>query len=246
LNKDGLKGARVGVLRSLFRGDKQFAEGYRLADEALARFKKAGATLVDPVSVDCDLFAALDKASVSNFERKQAHNWYLSRLPADAPIRSVDEMIAKAGDMLVPSIKASNSLPPLDHYAPYLAALAEQERIRDALVALMDKNQLDALIFPYKTSPPAKILPAGADRAADETAAGNNNVSAKTGLPALVAPMGLTKEGLPIGLELLGKPFSEPKLIAMGYAYEQVSPPRIAPVLVPALAGEHIGPQHRE
>jgi amidase len=81
--------------------------------------------------------------------------------------------------------------------------------------------------------------------AANETATGNNNVEAKTGLPALVAPMGLTKEGLPIGLELMGKPFSEPKLIAMGYAYEQASPPHIAPTLVPALPGEHIGGKPR-
>ncbi len=240
LKKDALKGARIGVLRSLFRGGPEFSEGHRLIAESLDRFKKAGALLVDPVGVDFDLVAALDDSSVSTFERKPTHNWYLSRLPADAPIRSVDEMLAKAGDIVVASIKESNKLPPLDHYPPYLAALKQQEMIRNALLEVMDKYQLDALVFPYKTSPPAKITPAGAERSSAETAAGSANVSARTGLPALVAPMGLTKEGLPIGLELLGRPFSEPTLIALGYAFEQASPMRIAPPTTPALPGESI------
>jgi Asp-tRNA(Asn)/Glu-tRNA(Gln) amidotransferase A subunit family amidase len=238
LKKDALNGARIGVLRSLFRGGQEFAEGYRLADESLARLKGAGAVLVDPVGVDFDLVKALNDSGVSMYERKPTHNWYLSRLPVDAPIHSVDEMIAKAGDIVVPAIKESAALPPLDHYAPYLARLKQQEMIRNALIALMDRYQLDALVYPYKTSPPAKIVGADVGRAPDETAAGSANISANTGLPALVAPMGLTSDGLPIGLELLGRPFSEPALIGFGYAYEQASPARRPPPTVPALPGE--------
>ncbi len=238
LNKDALNGARIGVLRSLFRGGPEFAEGYRLADESLARLKQAGALLVDPVGVDFDLVKALNDSGVSTYERKPTHNWYLSRLPPAAPIRSVEEMIAKAGDLVVPSIKESAALPPLDHYAPYLARLRQQAMIRDALIALMDRLQIDALVYPYKTSPPAKIVGAEVTRAPEETAAGSANISANTGLPALVAPMGLTQAGLPIGLELLGRPFSEPTLIGFGYAYEQVSAARLPPPTVPALPGE--------
>jgi Asp-tRNA(Asn)/Glu-tRNA(Gln) amidotransferase A subunit family amidase len=238
LKKEGLKGARIGVFRQLFRGGPRFAEGYRLADEALGRLKAAGAVLVDTVDLDFDIIEALEGASVGNFERKFAHNWYLSRLPADAPIRSVDEMIAKAPDIVSNSVRQAAKVVSLDHNAVYLARLKKQEMIRDALVALMDKYRLDVLVYPYKTSPAAKIVGADVGRDPEETAAGNANTSANTGLPALVLPAGLTKDGLPIGMEFLGRPWSEPTLIALGYAYEQASPPRLPPPYAPALPDE--------
>ena len=147
--------------------------------------------------------------------------------------------------MVVPSIKESAAIASLDHYAPYLARLKQQQMIRDAMVALMDRYQLDALVYPYKTSPAAKIVSAETERASAETAAGNANISARTGLPALVAPMGLTSEGLPIGLQFLARPFAEPTLIALGYAYEQATPRRVAPKLTPALSGETFGLETR-
>lgn len=240
LQKDALKGARIGVLRSLFRGGPEFADGHKLAADAVAKLKASGAMLVDPVGVDFDLIGALGDASVSKYERKPTHDWYLSRLPANAPIRSVEEMLAKAGDLVVPSIKESAAIASLDGHAPYLARLKQQEMIRNALIELMDRYQLDALVYPYKTSPAAKIVSAATERSPAETAAGNANISAHTGLPALVAPMGLTSDGLPIGLQFLARPFAEPTLIALGYAYEQAMPPRKLPKLTPALASEAI------
>ena len=97
LDRNALQGARIGVLRSLFRGGPEFAEGHKLAGAAMARLKESGAILVDPVGVDFDLIGALNDASVSNYERRPTHDWYLSRLPANAPIRSVAEMLAKSG-----------------------------------------------------------------------------------------------------------------------------------------------------
>jgi len=242
LKKDALKGARIGVLRSLFRGGPELTEGRRLTEAALVRMKAAGAILVDPVGVDFDLPAALVDANLSMLERKPTHNWYLSRLPAGSPIRSVDEMIAKAGDTkLKAAVFESNALPPLDQYQPYLARLKQQEMIRDALVGLMKKYELDVLVYPYKLDSAAKLSDPAAEGGGDRLAAtGVVNVSPRTGLPALCAPAGLTKDGLPISLEFLGAPFSEPTLIAIGYAYEQASPPREPPPTTPALPGETI------
>jgi len=238
LKSDALQGARIGVVRSLFRGGRQFAEGHRLAAEVLERLKKSGAVLVDPVGVDFDLINALGNASLSGYERKFSHNWYLSRLPVGAPIRSVDEMIEKAPDMVLPAVKQAAAIASLDHNPEYLARLKQQIIIRNALVAMMDKYELDVLVYPYKTSPAAKIVGAAVERDPDETAAGTANISANTGLPALVLPAGLTKEGLPIGMQFLARPFAEPTLIALGYAYEQASPPRQPPPHAPALPGD--------
>jgi amidase len=244
LKKDALKGARIGVLRSLFRGDKtEHAEGFRLTDEALAHLKTAGAVLLDPVGVDFDLAAALNDASVSSYERKPTHDWYLSRLPANAPIRSVKEMIAKAPDIVKPTIKESAALGPLDQNRDYIARIKQQVVIRESLVSLMDKYQLDAFVYPFKVVPPNKVQ----DRPSEGTGGrggggttGSANISARTGLPALVLPMGLTKDGLPIGLQFLGRPFAEPTLVALGYSYEQAVPKRTPPPHTPALANESI------
>jgi amidase len=149
-------------------------------------------------------------------------------------------MIAKAGDILKPVIKEANEIESLDRHPEYLARLKQQEMIRGALVALMDKYELAALVYPYKASPPAKIAPADTERSPAEAAAGSAGVCSRTGLPGLVAPMGLTSDGLPIGFQFLGRPFSEPTLIALGYAYEQTSPPRQAPSSTPALPVEAV------
>jgi Asp-tRNA(Asn)/Glu-tRNA(Gln) amidotransferase A subunit family amidase len=66
----------------------------------------------------------------------------------------------------------------------------------------------------------------------------DNSISSTTGLPAIVLPAGLNGEGLPLALEFLGRPFSEPKLIELAYGYEQASRARVAPRIAPHLSGE--------
>ena len=66
----------------------------------------------------------------------------------------------------------------------------------------------------------------------------DNAISAITGLPAIVLPAGVSEGGLPLALEILGRPFSEATLIRVAYAYERASRARVAPTLTPHLAGE--------
>ncbi|BET66711.1 amidase [Opitutales bacterium ASA1] len=230
LQEDALRGARIGVLRPMFRSSPEHAEGLRLIAEALERIKKAGALLVDPVSLDFDLLSALEDTSIATLERARMHDWYLSRLPADAPIRSVDEMIAKAGPIVKPAIKQSAAIVSLDRHPAYHAGLEQCAMITEALVSLMDRYRLDALVYPYKTLPPDVI--------GSEAPSTHSTLASRTGLPALCAPAGLTGDGLPIGLQFLGRPFSEPVLIALGYSYEHYTPARTAPPTTPPLAGE--------
>ena len=107
-----------------------------------------------------------------------------------------------------------------------------QESIRDAIVEVMDKYKLDALVHPFKTLPPEGHL----DRNVAEK---DNSVSSVTGLPALLVPADYTaKENGPISVEFLGRPYSEPVLFKLAYAYEQASKNRKSAALTPALPGD--------
>lgn len=94
----------------------------------------------------------------------------------------------------------------------------------------MDRERLDALVYPVKALP-APLLGAGDDGPRD------NNISAITGLPAIVLPAGLTAAGLPITIELLGRPFSEARLIALARDIESASGARPTSAIAPALPG---------
>ena len=60
-------------------------------------------------------------------------------------------------------------------------------------------------------------------------------MSAHSGLPAFSLPAGFTRDGVPVGIELLGRAFEEGELIAMAYAYEQAVRPRKYPSRTPSL-----------
>ncbi len=97
----------------------------------------------------------------------------------------------------------------------------------------MDRFQVDALAHPFKSlgAPPIGTSDRGIR---------DNPISAITGLPAIVVPAGIVAQGLPISIELLGRPFSEPVLIRLAYGYEQTSRKRVVPRLTPPLANERV------
>jgi Asp-tRNA(Asn)/Glu-tRNA(Gln) amidotransferase A subunit family amidase len=240
VSKDGLRGARVGVLREMFRSGPLHQEGNALAEQAIADFRKAGALVVDPVLTGIDLIESQVDAGASRFEVATAINKYLSGLPANAPIRTVDEMIAKAGDTTVkPGIIAANAAlktGSLDHSPEFAAALKHQETIRNALVGLMDKYQLDAIILPFSTAP-APDIPV----TSYFTHENRNNLSSYTGLPTIIVPGGFfPSDGMPFAIQFLGRPFTEPVLIKVASGYEAATHHRKPAPLTPALPGEKI------
>ncbi len=122
----------------------------------------------------------------------------------------------------------------LDRDPKYRASLEGKVRLREAVVALMDKYGLDALIYPHKLHGPLPIGPKD-----DEVRAYKpNQMSPLTGMPAFIVPMGFTPEGLPVGLEILGRPWSEPTLIKLASGFEAVTNNRRVPASTPPLPGE--------
>jgi amidase len=241
VKKDGLVGARVGVLRQMVRAGEIHKEGRALFETAVADVRKAGAIVVDPVGVEFDLVQAQTDAAAANFERAVAINKYLAALPQTAPVRTVAEMIEKGGKLVKPGIVESwNDPRPLERHPALIAAYRQQDMIRSALVALMERHQLDALILPFRT---AVIQEIGDN--SQMSADTRNSLSSYTGLPTIIVPGGFfPSDGMPFGMQFLGRPFTEPTLIKLASGYEAATHHRKAPPSTPPLPGEAIAVKH--
>ncbi|HEY6643291.1 amidase family protein [Povalibacter sp.] len=233
---DGLRGARIGVLREMVRPGAMHDEGRAMFERELAALARAGAIVVDPVLTGLDLSASQAGASTATYEQGIAADYYFSTLPPGAPIRSLDELLEKGGDLLEPTLRQVAALRSIDHHAPFLAAREQQIMLRDALVGLLDRFQLDALVLPYRTVTAPKQ---GAPFDAISRREMRNGLHAYTGLPTVLVPGGYFKaDGMPFALQFFGREFSEPVLIRLASGYEAATHHRRAPSSTPALAGE--------
>ena len=224
LKKDGLKGARIGVLRVL--SDRNIDPQIKvLFEQAIADLKKAGATIVDPL--DIPDFAKLSRQNWGSTFREDI-NTYLASLGSNAPVKNLDEIIAsgKYSDYIKPNLDYFKQVDPKRSPCDLQDVYHDPRRIafRNAIVKVMDEQHLGAIIYPTWNNPPAKI----GDFAGYK---GDNSqiISPRTGQPAFTIPMGYTYDNLPAGLQFLGRIFDEPTLIKYTYAYEQATKHRKAP-----------------
>lgn len=234
----GLKGARIGVLREMVRTGAGHEEGVALFNQAVADFKKAGAVVVDPALTGLDLVGLQAGADTADYERAAAIDKYLAGLPPSAPIRDVDEMIAKGGALVKPAIvETAKYRGKLDRMPELQAVYRQQAALRTALQELMDKYQLDAVILPYRTLLPddAANPPANSWQRRDV----RNHLHSSTGFPTIIVPGGFyPSDGMPFGVQFLGRKFSEPTLIRLASGFEAVTQHRRAPTSTPPLPGE--------
>ncbi|MFQ5702710.1 MAG: amidase family protein [Gemmatimonadales bacterium] len=235
LDSTALSGARIGVFRDLFRRGEEFQEINGLIEQEIDFVRRQGAVVIDGLTTGMDLVAFFPQARASVFEFKYVFDAYLKNRGPDTPVHSLEELMAtgkylKALDRF---FRLALSVDSPDFDPVYLSRLENRLTVRKLIVDLMDKHHLDALVHPFKSlaAPP---LGTG-DRGPRD-----NPISAITGLPAIVMPAGVNSQGLPIAIEFLGRPFSEPTLIQLAYAYEQASHKRVAPQLTPHLPGEII------
>lgn len=244
LDKDALAGARIGVLRDMFRKGKEFQEVNRLieteiqslrgpADKKVNVMPGSGAMLVDGLSLGIDLIDFFTDARASVPEVRATFDAYMRTRGPDTPIHSLAELVetGKYLPALKPLFQRVLELPLPDENHNYHARLENRATVRQLVIDLMDRHHLDALVYPFKslTAPPIGTPDRGPR---------DNPLSSVTGLPAIVVPAGIDRHGLPISIEFLGRPFSEATLLALAYAYEQQSHQRVAPTSTPALPGE--------
>jgi Asp-tRNA(Asn)/Glu-tRNA(Gln) amidotransferase A subunit family amidase len=233
LDDEALLGARIGVLRDLFREGAEFEEVNGLIDAQIDHMRRRGAIVVPGLTTGMDLVTFFPLSRASFHEFRFVFDAYLKRRGADTPVRSLEELIATGKYLkdLQPSFDLALGVASLDFDREYLARLKNRLTVRQLLVDLMDRHQVEALVHPFKSlgAPPLGV---------DDRDLRDNPISAITGLPAVVVPAGVTKEGLPISIEFLGRPFSEPVLLSLAHAYELSSKKRVAPKSTPHLPGE--------
>lgn len=240
VDPDGIQGMRLGVMKEAwdFHSPAHDPEVLAMTEKAIAVFSENGAKVFRPVSLGIDLPNYLTTNSLlSRYERIHAINLYLARQGPEYPFKNASELLLghpdvtpKANDIVL----IENPVD-LDRDPSYHASLAGREALRQMVIDLMDRYQVDALIYPHKLSKALKLGPRN-DPERKYTA---NQLSPTTGLPALIVPMGFTSDGNPVGLEILGRPWSEPTLIRLAAGYEaQAGPVRMLPPNTPALPGE--------
>lgn len=225
LTADGLKGARIGVLRSLWGSAPEDDEVAGILRRALDNMKSHGAEVVDVAVPGLD--DLLRESSVIADEFKFDLMAYLAKHPS-APVKSLGEVIERGlhHEGLDANFRLRNT-PEKRETEHYRQALVKRRATRAAVLATLEEQRVDVLAYPTLRRKPAAI--------GDAQFGSNCQLSATTGLPAISIPGGFTTDGLPIGLELLGGAWNEPALLKYAYAWEQAAKPRRAPFSTPPL-----------
>jgi amidase len=225
LRRDALRGKRLGILRNYMTGtDGDIADSIRSTARAMGAL---GAEVID-VNIP-DLDSLLARSGVIPFEFKWDLMDFMAKFPG-APVSSLREIIDRGlhHEALDATFRTRDSVQTRDS-EPYRAALAKQAALRARLVSLFDSLRLDGLIYPTMQRRPVLV---------GEAQPGTTcSLSSHSGLPALSLPAGFTNDGLPVGLELMGKPFEDSKLVGIAFAFEQSNggarrrPPLTTPIL---------------
>lgn len=244
LDAAALNGARIGIARDFLEKDSDVEW---IIEASLEAMRGAGATVVDVrfpswlLDTNGELYT-----TVRHREFRAQIADYLETLAPGYP-KTLEELVKESQRNTSPADggranpgrwslmqreEESGELTDHEYQAVHEHGLA---LVRSLIEGLMDSEELDAIVYPTLPEQPPRIDP-------DPTPAGANEVPSPirfanlTGFPDLVVPAGFTGYGLPIGISFLGRAFSEPRLLALGYAFEQATKVRRLPANTPMLA----------
>jgi len=236
LDGGALKGARLGVARKRYFGYSDATD--RLIDRAIADLKAQGATIVDPANLPTA--SKLDECEneVLLYELKADLKKYLAARGASVRVHSLEDVIAfneREKDREMPFFGQelfiqAQAKGPLTSPA-YRAALTKCRTLarQQGIDLVMRRHNLDALIAPTGSPAWTTDLVNG-----DHFLGASSTPGAVAGYPSITVPAGDVR-GLPVGISFIGPPWSEPRLIALAYAYEQATKHRRAPEFKPAV-----------
>jgi amidase len=236
LKPDGLRGARVGVVRKYF-GFSDTVDA--LMETALDAMKKQGAVLVDPADIETIGKTGDNELLVLLYELKADMNAYLAKLGPNAPMKTLKDLInfnernreqemPYFGQDMFVKAEAKGPLTSKE----YVDALEANLRLarKEGIDAVMDKYKLDALVAP--TGGPAWVTDlVNGDNSAGQSSAG----AAVAGYPSVTVPAGFAFGALPVGISFFGRAWSEGTLIKLAYSFEQATNVRKAPKFLPTV-----------
>jgi amidase len=247
LKADALKGARIGIARDFLGADPDVDW---VVDASLDAMRKAGATIVD---VRYPKWLLDAKEEFYNAVRRPEFTVqiaaYLSTLGPAYP-KTLDEMIDRASRFN--AVRPDGAGPNPSRWTLFKRE-AESGTLADyrytsvhdyglplvqaAVDGIIVSQKLDAIVYPTSSRRPGLIADTGAGGGGAPSA---TNIANLTGFPDLIVPAGFTGDNLPVGLSFFGPAFSEPKLLALGYSFEQATHARRRPVHTPSLHGESV------
>jgi amidase len=257
LKTDALKGARLGIVRDAMKRDPAVAA---IMETAMAVLRRQGATIVD-IKLPTFLLAVTAGAyeTIRDLEFRYEVEDYLASLPRKDLPKKIEDIISLSENVFVTEDGWEPNKSRLESIRrgpkagsrqdqPYLSAVTEGRQIvRENLEFLLAKEKLDAFIWPTSSRP--------AGLAREDVAAptpppnpgtlsvggASSRLANLSGWPDLIVPAGFTSDPkLPVTISFVGPAFSEARLLALGYAFEQALPMRALPAKTPALPGETI------
>lgn len=229
LDAGALRGARLGVVRSLTYREGADPEIIARFEEAVAELRRLGATVVD--SADPGVLSSVRPTLCSSFRRDLEA--YLATLGPDAPFRTLDAIVESGRFHSSVEGRLRRQLEDTTGGEPERCRQASETRraFQEGVRATMAELRLDALIYPTWANPPRLVGDLS-------TPGGDNNqtLAPWAGFPAITVPMGWVRDGqLPAGLQFYGDAWTEGRLIGFAYAWEQNTRHRRPPETAPAL-----------
>ena len=230
LKADGVKGKRIGVLHSFFGNAPINEEVTTVADKAVEDLRRLGATIIELNAPDLDSGKISSDISVHLYEFKPVINTYL--VSGNAPVKSLEAIIAsgKFHPNIGDNIKKAQSLEMDDGYR---LRLQRRSELQQRVMKIVADDRLDAIVFPHQKR---LVVPIG-----ETQVERNGALGSVTGFPSIVVPGGFSSStatatlGVPVGIEFLGRPWSESVLIEIVYGYEQATKHRRPPPTTPPL-----------
>jgi amidase len=220
-----LRGARFGLLLDALIVDAADTEVANVIRAAARELEDEGAIVVDVSIPD---YNNVSNTSVIGMEFKFHLEQYLAATPA-APLKTLQQIVdsGRFHPSLRNGLLSSLAVTSLDT-PEYRQRLAGREVFKTAIVKVMTEDNLDALIYPTIRQKPV-VVPS------TQQPGSNCRVSAQSGLPAISVPAGFTPDGIPVGMEFLGREFTEGDLLQFAYSWEQATHIRRAPASTPVI-----------
>lgn len=250
LDADALKGARIGIARDFMESDQEVDW---IVEAALEAMRDAGAEVVD-IELPDWLLESRGKfyRAIRYREFRAQIEDYLATTGPQYPktladlVKQSKTLTARREDGVIPNPARwqlmmkedkSGELTDYEYVAVRDHALP---LIRGIIGGLIDAENLDAIVYPTSHVRPERVDPDPDPEGAPGSGGSPVILANLTGFPDLIVPAGFTGRGLPVSISFMGPAFSEPRLLALGYAFEQLTRARRLPATTPALPGEAI------